>query len=698
MSRASQYKSASSTEDHHEEKYASQDEPFLTDELDIDDISEELVAEFEDAQDELLSEFEEESGDTYRAPALSLKNKLIATSGNFPVSELSCYLDDIWNLPRSGCGSVNNILFNRELEGSNELKRAIVYHTIKEFAPLGNIKSYSTARAQGFNYQILEDYIFKQNYLTAQPEHIKLISLPLIREALKKARHNPVKSHHLFLYQNLRLWIILSDHNLLPKELSIGVTFTEFYTPELQEEVRNRYFRGSISTWIPYSEEELETLVEYSLFWIEDGAPEIHTLRNYLIDTGFSELADGIATRVQPLVEFKKLTNVKIKNKIVIENKILRRYKNGTRLYSHSWMTQYGLALDNIRNAIFILIAFITGARKSELATLKFSDLNLDENDEYWLTIRRFKTAKSSVTGEIDELPIPKFIGDAIRSFEILRDIGPFKKRGWLFQSNMSTKTLNKPTPAIVQMLIDSLRRTLPIERIHCHRFRKTIAEILINRDERNVDIIRALFGHKSYSMTLQYIARNPLMVRTVALALEHNYTRDFHEIVAGIRFGGYSGEAAKRISAQINKRRGEFTGQQLKVSLMSYISHLLAAGEQIFIRRIAIGTFCLSGENYSAKNLPPCLTGRKTVSADYQPDPSNCQVDCRKIIILESSKQALMDNITFYSKLLDTARGKLSPTAERELNRRIAATEIHLNNITITGGIDKNFIEVLNV
>lgn len=688
----------STTEVHHLELDSPDGESSPTEELDMNEFSEELAAEFEDAQDELLAEFEEDFGDEYHAPALSLKNKLIVTSGNFPVCERSSYLDDNWELPRSGCGSANNILFNREIVGSNDLKRAIVYHTIKEFSPLGNIRSYSTARAQGFNYRILEEYIFKDNYLTATPEHIKLISMPLVREALKKAKQSPVKSHHLYLYQNLRLWIILSDHKLLPDELSVGVTFTEFYTPELQEEMRNHFFKGTISTWVPYSEEELETLVDYSLFWIEDGAPEIHKLRDYLIDTGFSELADGVATRVQPLVEFEKLTNIAINDRVVMENKVRRRNKDGTRVYSYSWMTQYGLALDNIRNAVFILVALITGARKSELAPLKFSDLYIDENGEYWLTIRRFKTSDNSVNGEVDELPIPKFIGDAIQSFEALREIGPFKKGGWLFQSNMSTKVLTKPSPAIIQMLINSLRRTLPIERIHCHRFRKTIAEILINRDERNVDIIRALFGHKSYSMTLQYIARNPLMVRTVALALEHNYTRDFHEIVAGIRFGGHSGEAAKRINAQIDKRPSEFAGKQLKVSLMSYISHLLAAGEQIFIRRTAVGTFCLSGENYSAGNLPPCLIGRKAVSDNYQPDPSNCQVDCKKIVILETAKQALTDNITFYSNLLDAAREKLSPTAERELTRRIAATHIHLQNITTTGRTENSLIGVRNV
>ncbi|WP_164705854.1 tyrosine-type recombinase/integrase, partial [Pseudomonas viridiflava] len=150
-----------------------------------------------------------------------------------------------------------------------------------------------------------------------------------------------------------------------------------------------------------------------------------------------------------------------------------------------------------------------------------------------------------------DQLPIPRFVGDAIRQLETLREIGPFKKGGWIFQSNEPRNSIKRATPGIMDAVIASMRKILPIDRLHCHRFRKTIAEILINRDERNIDIIRALFGHRSYSMTLRYISRNPLMVRTVALAIEKNYTRDFHEIVAGIKSGGHSGEAARRIRAQ---------------------------------------------------------------------------------------------------------------------------------------------------
>ena len=196
----------------------------------------------------------------------------------------------------------------------------------------------------------------------------------------------------------------------------------------------------------------------------------------------------------------------------------------------------------------------------------------------------------------------------------------------------------------------------------------------------------------------MQYIARNPLMVRTVAIAIEQNYTKEFHDIVAGITYGGFSGVAADRIHAQMQKRPDEFTGKQLKVSLLSYIVHILSAGEPIFIRRTAVGTYCLSGEHYSVQNMPPCLANKSVRPDVLTPDPSNCQPDCKKLIVLASAKKALTDNIIFYAALLEKARGKLAPEAERELIRRISATEAHLKSIQSTSNPENTLIGAIHV
>lgn len=658
----------------------------------------ELEADVEESRIEVEEAFEEEYGVAYSPPSMSLTNKLIATGGDFPVSPNSKYIHNIWYLPTRESGIPINIHFNSPLSGFNELKKALVYHTIKDFNPFGTIRSYSTARHYGHSFNHIEKYVFSDNHLTANPHDIKLISLTLLRKTLERAKQSLIKTHYLQVYTCVRLWINLSEHNLIPKDLQLEIKLSSFDTPELRDAVFKIYFNRSISTWVAFTEEDLEALMEYALYWLEAAAPEMMKLRDYLSPIINTNTKCKLLIARERIPELEKLLDVTVEGKVLMQVKLrLCKYQNGGAYVSYAWHRQYGKILDNIRNAVFILLALITGARKSELAPLKFSDVYTDGKGLYWLNIKRFKTANDPTVGEADTLPLPKFIGDAVKSLERLKEIGGYMKQGWIFQSNKN-KSLKKATPKIVSAIIEILRVELPIERLHCHRFRKTIAEILINRDERNVELIRALFGHRSYSMTMQYIARNPLMVRTVAIAIEQNYTKEFHDIVAGITYGGFSGVAADRIHAQMQKRPDEFTGKQLKVSLLSYIVHILSAGEPIFIRRTAVGTYCLSGEHYSVQNMPPCLANKSVRPDVLTPDPSNCQPDCKKLIVLASAKKALTDNIIFYAALLEKARGKLAPEAERELIRRISATEAHLKSIQSTSNPENTLIGAIHV
>lgn len=417
----------------------------------------------------------------------------------------------------------------------------------------------------------------------------------------------------------------------------------------------------------------------------------------YLVDTKFAFLSDLMVTRRERITELEALSTIIVDGKMVMSPQLRKHYKEDLLHYSYTWATGYGKILEDIRNSIFILVALVTGARKGELAAMQFSHLIQESNGDYWLKITRWKTAASPKHGEEDRLPLPRFVGEMIRKFEKLRSIPPFVKEDLLFQALRSTKKVKRANVSQITALINHLKLALPIERLHCHRFRKTIAEILINRDERNVDIIRTLFGHKSYAMTLRYIARNPLMVLSVAIAIEQNYSREFHDIVASLRFG-YSGGSAERIYRQILKRPDEFAGTQIKVTIVSYISHLLKAGEPLFIRRTAVGTYCLSGERFTPSNLPPCLAGREVESDLIMPDPHNCTLECKKVVMVSSAKQALSDNIRFYEAVLDKARGKLAPKVETELMRRISSSEAHLNNLITTGHSANQQIKVRHV
>lgn len=657
---------------------------------DIDeDYSEALLEELDALQEELTSKASQ--------PSMSLANKIVQLGEDFPVSNGVRYGDAMWSLPHGPHAHPNNIRFDRELLGSNDLKRALTYHTIPAFSPFSYIRSNTTTKTFGNEYAIVEQYIFKDNGLTAEPQHIALISMPMINRAFERAKTNTAKHHYFALFKHMRFWARLSEQKLLPEPLRLDVLSEHIDIPERRKEVVQSRFNGALESWIAYSEEDLEILMDYAMFWLERVMPKAEALKDYLVETKFAFLKDLVVTRRDHLPELEALCTIEVDGKKVMSPQVHKHLKDDLPHLTYSWVTGYGKVLDGIRNSIFILVALVTGARKSELAAMHFSHVTQDHKGDYWLKITRWKTAASPKHGEEDVLPLPRFVGDMIRNYEQLRSIPPFVKEGWLFQPMRSTKVVNRATPSQITSVIEQLKNELPIERLHCHRFRKTIAEILINRDERNIDIIRTLFGHKSYAMTLRYIARNPLMVRSVALAIEQNYAREFHDIVAGLRLG-HSGAAAERIYKQILKRPDEFAGQQFKVTIVSYVSHLLKAGEPLFIRRTALGTYCLSGERFTPSNLPPCLEGRQFDEALIMPDPGNCKLECKKIVMLGSARQALADNIQFYEAVLDNARGKLAPKVESELLRRIATSEGHLNNLISTGHSASTHIEVRHV
>ncbi|HDS1735186.1 tyrosine-type recombinase/integrase [Pseudomonas sp. BP8] len=631
-------------------------------------------------------------------PSITLVKKLEVANGSFPVSEHSNYDHAIWRLPHGKHALPNNIRFDRELPGSNALKRALIYHVIPEFSPFSYMRSYTTTKSWSNDYNKLEQYLFEPNKITASPEHIQLVSTPMVLKAFETAKNTGSRHHYFALFSTVRLWINLSQHKLIPEELRLDIQLEEIDTTERRKEVIQSRFQGTMDGWVSYSEEELELLMDHAMFWLEGVLPKLKSLKDYLVDTKAAYLSDRVLTRSTRQTSLEELMTITVDEKNVMTPQIRDHIKEGIQQYSYTWFDGYTRVLDGICSGIFILTALITGARKSELAIMHFDDLTQDAKGDYWMRIVRFKTAKNPKHGEEDHLPIPKFLGDMIRQYEDVRSIEPFKKQGWLFQAQRSVRVVKNATPNLVGFVIAHLKKALPIERLHCHRFRKTIAEILINRDERNIDIIRALFGHHSYAMTLRYIARNPLMVRTVAIAIEQSYTREFHEIVAGIRLGAHSGDAAKRIYSQIFKRPDEFAGKQFKLSLLSYISHILASGEPLFVRRTAVGTYCLTGEHFTSETLPPCLHGRKIEGDLIMPDPSNCQLDCKKIIVLETAKQALVDNETFYNQVLQAGNGKLAHHVEYELQRRIASIQVHLANLKATGHSSSQKIGVTHV
>lgn len=665
---------------------------------DIDLLSD-FRADLEESMSEELQGLLAEDFFTASTRPTALTTKL-PTLKNFPVSADSSYLNTYWSFPSSNMRPPINIHFVSEMAGFQTLQRALVYYAIPEFSPFNTIRSYNTTKDYNSVITLIERLLLAPNHLDATPENLALITARMVNNVLDTARASDSPANYYQLYRALSFWASLSSQDLIPQDIRIPVSLDSFAYKERRKDVIDHY-ATIMKPWQAYSENELEELLSYALFWTEKAVP---IMENAAIELDkFNWGKRGPISREVPDPKIEALTYSVDGTTIFSVNKTsaTQQRASGNSLgsirtyntFSYTWLTPFGQALDNIRNAIFILVALLTGARISELDTIRFSDVWLAENNEYWVRMRRWKTSSDpNYNGELVEIPIPQFLGKMIIRFKSLwefRVSRSFNREDWLFGSNTAHRVAKKQY-ANVRNIIKNLKDILSIDSIHCHRFRKTIAEILINRDERNIEIIRYLFGHDSYEMTVRYIARNPFMVRDVAIAFETAYSEDLYAIIQEVSKGSYSGPGGGRIADSIEKDRSAFQGSTLRLTVLRYVTNLLMAGEPIFIKRTAVGTFCVNGESFNSENAPPCARNNKGDVISDAPNPSNCDYGCKNIVVLKKAEQAIVDNITFCNSILNNEASGISANGQRLLASKVKIFEQHLLNLkTTTNPID---------
>ncbi len=648
----------------------------------------------EAAQEEMETLLEATGEDSTPLTAQAAGYTLVTKLSEFPdrdfmISDYSKYNDEKWSLSLPENGAPINVYFKSVIAGGNELRRMLTYHVLPQFHPFGTIRSFKTTKSYTGHYPILEKYVFNGNALNATPEDLALITPSLLNNALDTAKEKGTITDYLGLFTCLRLWFSLTARELIPKENCLNLHCTSIDTLERRKDVLG-HWESNFRSWRPFDEDELRDMVEYSLFWLEKAMPEITKAKEFIVNKDICRIGDTGRwindSTYRVIKEYDKEFEA-LFTKSVDGTQILdcgKSFSNRDYFCSYTWVTPYTVALDHLRNAIFILFALVTGLRRTEMDDITFDDIVYDEKkDEYWVDIVRFKTSLDpNYFGEEDRLPLPKFVGSSIKQLEELRSFRDFKKQNFLFQSNKGRKVIKKSQGNLIRNLILDMKKHICVDRFHAHRFRKTIAEILINRNERNVDIIRMLFGHKSYKMTLRYIARNPFLVNSVALTLEENFTGDFVDVVSAIAKGSYSGESLNGVYQKLAGRPDTFTGKQLKLSIHSYVKYMLNSGEPVYIHRITTGAYCLSGEKFSKTNMPPCLDDKVGASGLIEPDPSNCKDDCKRLFYIQSARSGLQDNLEFYTGLLEESVDNLSVKAAKFIEAKITRTQYHLENL----------------
>ncbi|MFM0597281.1 tyrosine-type recombinase/integrase [Paraburkholderia dilworthii] len=633
--------------------------------------------------------------------SLLLKKLNACPEGDFHVSDGSLYSDTRWRLTED-----NVVKFDSQVAGVNDLKRSIMFHVLPEFNPWGGARSDNTTHTTGYNFGLLEKYVFSENKLNATETQIAAIDATRLNLALDRAKESGFLTTYRHVYFFVNLWLQLSAQRFIPESQRLKVAANRVITKERQMDIVEHHRRlGGI--YKPLDEHQLTTLINYAIFWTERAMPALLEVRDILISQGVDKGYRRILTQKASHAAFleERLTVVVdgvevMKPSVNYNERVPKGYDRLYRFWDISWIRPYARALDSVRNAIFVWIAIVTGARKRELAVLTDEDILIDEaSGEYSVRITRFKTtADPNFAGVQDIIPLPAFVGEIIRDYVALRDVRNFSKVKSLFGShNHSRLGKSKSTYnayIALEGIILSIQDALGLEGVHCHRFRKTIAEILINRDERNIDIIRLLFGHTSYTMTLKYIARNPYLVRGVVQAIEENYTNDLGAIISGLKSGVYAGQRADELAQKLSNREAIFAGKAIRAEIHDYISHLVRSGEPIYIHRTSLGTgtYCLTNDSYANGVKPPCIASRPLAEGSI-PNPKNCQVECKNLILLDAAQTALNQNIRFYSNLV--ASDSLNERMLTAISAKILVAEQRLSELRARAASTEGIVDL---
>ena len=229
---------------------------------------------------------------------------------DFNISEYSTYKENVWVLNKGNNFTPSKCHFTSTMRGSNDLKKMITYHFIPTFHPFGTIKSFATAASHSRHYSYIEEYVLKKYELNATPNNIKSLSAQMLNRSLDAARDIGKPSVYNSLFQYIKFWIYLSEQKFIPDGYCLNVPMRSVDTKERVIDIRNHSIENYIG-FKPFTEDELETLIEYALFWTEKAIPVMQKIKTFLIKKGRDKSATNIAKQFK-YDEFEKVLGEKV--------------------------------------------------------------------------------------------------------------------------------------------------------------------------------------------------------------------------------------------------------------------------------------------------------------------------------------------------------------------------------------------------
>ncbi|MCB5460142.1 tyrosine-type recombinase/integrase [Vibrio lentus] len=580
--------------------------------------------------------------------------------------------DDLWKIQYSQSEHILlnfERMFNRgSLADYKDLATLVKILTYYEFPKLINlsISSWQTTYCHFNGFANAAKHFFCERGFTSTGMFSNLTieqchdyideCLQLIKNKVRGG-HNRLTGALLFFDK----WAELTERGLLPIDFRLEYDKYTIVSNEKRSEIFN--LKEEVSDiWTPLEADIIKPVFDEASRYIRDFAPTIIHCSNLLRNRtrrGEAQALDTVREDGRTKGLYKTLLNIpvpELSDGVKIFNFVPTTKKVASKGYARGWqyrttidITEVRPALIKLKRCCIFIIGLFTGLRRREIAALK-ANATYQKNGSMYLDIVRFKTAADSdVEGQADSIPVPNIVANAIDVLiELFDDNRKNLDSEYLLVTDIITKKryekIKLSTVAKdIRYLVEEITG---VDYAHPHQLRKSIAWLLISRSETNVDLIRQLFGHKSYGMTLRYIMRNELMVASVIELLEHNYTEDLKDIFEAISNSKTSGDLSDKIKKRMEEQ--QYKGQVLVTDIELYVRESLKAGVPLYVSRVPIGGFCMkSGKN---DTLPPCMekTGVSKPSVDF------CDYKrCKHLIFNEESVANLYSQIRYYEQKL---------------------------------------------
>ncbi len=335
-----------------------------------------------------------------------------------------------------------------------------------------------------------------------------------------------------------------------------------------------------------------------------------------------------------------------------------------------------------LQNACFVLIAFATGMRLSEILSLQVGCCEIEKEsgqvDLVWLRSRVFKMQG------VPEGRKARWLGGPLcaRAVRVMERLTRRTRR------ETKVRSLWVPIPSFVRrprpagpLIGDTIRRRLeafatmlvvkdaqgrPFH-LHPHMFRRTFARHVVRHDTTNLLALKEHFKHVSISMTDYYVGSDLELWALMVEEEEKLLFESFDKALRAERMAGPGGARLKRkIDEAIADGRlpGEFRGEAGAHLRKDMIRDLVESGQRVYPCAASNycwfrpeSALCTQGNQPLLKRCNPGACTNSVITPEHKPHWEKVQRDCVELMELkpqaEPYQKALRDIHAVSSKIL---------------------------------------------